>query len=90
MLDCLEANKDALDDWRKTHFSNAMGALALNIHSLQQPTNAWLRLCLVDLGNVCVPLTERDPDYRSTDPSLHDVTYEQLLGALDSIGRELG
>jgi hypothetical protein len=90
MLECLEANKDALDDWRKMHFSNAIGSLALNIRSLQQPTNSWLRLCLADLGKVCLPLTERDPHYRSTDPSLRDVTYEQLLGALDSVGRELG
>ena len=90
MLACLEANKHALDDWRKTHFSNAIGALGLNIHSLQQPTNSWLRLCLSDLRKVCWSPTERDPDYRSPDPSMRDVNYEQLLGALDSIGRELG
>jgi hypothetical protein len=90
MLACLETHKDTLDDWHKTHFSNAIGALGLNIHSLQQPTSSWLRLCLSDLKKVCWSSTERDPDYRSSDPSMRDVNYEQLLGALDSIGRELG
>lgn len=90
LIECLEAHKDALDDWRKTHFSNAIGALALNIHSLQQPTNSWLRLCLADLGKACLPRQERDPEYRSSDPSMRDVNYERLLDALDSIGRELG
>ncbi len=90
MVECLEDSKDQLDDWRKTHLSNAIGALGLNIHSLQQPTGSWLNLCLSDLNKVVLSPDQRDPDFRSLDPSMRDVTYEQLLGALDSIGREVG
>ena len=89
MIDCLESIKGPLDEWQKTHFSNAIGALALNIHSLQQPTNAWLRLCLIDFGKAILPMNQRDSDFHSHDASMRDVTKERLVGALDSIGREL-
>jgi hypothetical protein len=90
ILECLEAKKDTLGDWERTHFSNAIGALGLNIHSVQQPTIAWLRLCLIDLEKAMAPANQRDPKFRSPDPSMRDVTFEQLMGAVDSIGRELG
>jgi hypothetical protein len=90
MLDCLAEHKDTLDDWKKTHFSNAIGALGLNIHAVQQPTISWLRLCLADFGKAILPLMQRDRNFRTTDASMRDVTWEQLAGALESLGRELG
>lgn len=89
-LTCLDEHKDKLDDWSKTHFSNAIGALALNIHSLQQPTMSWLRLCLADFKKANLPVDQRDPDFRTSDSSMRDLTYDQLVGAVDSLGRELG
>jgi hypothetical protein len=90
MVAALELHRHALDDWRKTHFSNAIGALSLNIHSLRQPTSSWLRLCLSDLIKAVISAEHRDRGYRTEDPSMRDVSYEQLLSALDSIGREIG
>jgi hypothetical protein len=89
LLTCLHEHKDTLDDWKKTHFSNAIGALGLNIHTLHQPTTAWLRLCLADFKKANLPMDQRDPNFRSSDPSMRDVTYAQLLGAVDALGREL-
>jgi hypothetical protein len=89
ILECMEKKKNSFGDWEKTHFSNAVGALALNIHSLQQPTVAWLRLCLIDLARAIEPTTEHDPNFSSPDPSMRDVTYDRLIGTVDSLGREL-
>lgn len=88
--ECLEARKDSFGDWEKTHFSNAIGALGLNIHSRQQPTIAWLRLCLLDLERAVLPVTQRDPKFRVPDPSLRELSYERMVGAIDSIAREIG
>ncbi len=39
----------SMSDWQKIQFSNAIGALLMNVMSFEQPTVAWLRLCLVDV-----------------------------------------
>jgi hypothetical protein len=89
LFDSLKTKEHALEDWEKTHFSNAIGALALNIHSAHQPTFSWLRLSLADLERAIAPPERRMANYRSPDPSMRDVTYGQLMGALESLGLEL-
>jgi hypothetical protein len=89
ILECLSTRESMFEDWEKTHFSNAIGALGLNIHSLPQPTVAWLRLALIDLQRAMASAPERDPNFRSPDPSLRDVTYPQLRGALEALRREI-
>jgi hypothetical protein len=89
LFDSLKAKEHALEDWEKTHFSNAIGALALNIHSAHQPTFSWLRLSLADLERAVAPPERRIANYRSPDPSMRDVTYAQLMGAVESLGLEM-
>jgi hypothetical protein len=89
IVECLEAKKECFGDWERTHFSNAIGTFGLNIHSAPQPTVAWLRLCLIDLERAVAPVNQQDRNYRSPDPSLRDVTYQQLKGAVNSLEQEL-
>ncbi len=81
----LQAMKDSLGYWETTHLANAIAALSLNVHSLRQPTTAWLRLCLVDLEKVLAPPNQRDENSMLQDQHLESLTYEQLMEALDAI-----
>jgi hypothetical protein len=86
----LHASQDSLDDWQKVHFLNAISALALNLNSLQQPTASWLRLCLVDLEKAITPAYQRGEHSIPRNIDLELVTYERLMDALDSVGRQIG
>jgi hypothetical protein len=88
----LDCRRVSLDEWEKVHFANAIGSLALNVNSLHQPTKAWLRLCLMDLGKALMPESERDSGaLRQADAAnAEGLSCEQLLEALDSIGRTIG
>jgi hypothetical protein len=83
---------DALDDWEKDHFSDAIVALGLNVNSKQQPTNVWLRLCLIDLEKALTPKGERKGRYfrPGAEADAADRSYEQLVAVLDSIARRIG
>src|SRR5436190_15071828 len=89
LFDSLKAKEHVLEDWEKTHFSNAIGALTLNIHSAHQPTFSWLRLSLSDLERAIAPPKLRIANYCSPDPGMRDVTYSQLMGAVEALGLEL-
>jgi hypothetical protein len=82
--------RDSLDDWEKDHFGNTINSLALNVDSMRQPTNAWLRLCLLDLEKALTPKEERNKRYFRPGPDAADRSYEQLVATLDSIGRKVG
>jgi hypothetical protein len=84
--------RDSLDHWEKDHFGNAINSLALNVDSMRQPTNAWLRLCLIDLEKALTPKEERNDRYfrPGAEADAADRSYEQLLATLDSIARKVG
>jgi hypothetical protein len=84
--------RDSLDHWEKDHFGNAINSLALNVDSMRQPTNAWLRLCLIDLEKALTPKEERNDRYfrPGAEADVADRSYEQLAATLDSIGRKVG
>jgi hypothetical protein len=94
LAECIFRNlfqrKDALDDWEKDHFANSITALALNVDALQQPTNAWLRLCLIDLEKALIPKEKRTDRYFRTRTDAVDRDYEQLVARLHRIGIKLG
>jgi len=90
MFHHLRATEESLDDWQKVHFLNAISALALNVNSLQQPTASWLRLCLVDLEKAITPSYQRGNDLPPRNIDLELITFERLMEALDSIGRQIG
>jgi hypothetical protein len=81
--------RDSLDDWEAAHFANAISMLAMNVNALQQPTVAWLRLCLVDLRHALMPKDERPstmPDRKTCD---EEITFLQLMESLDAVVRQL-
>jgi hypothetical protein len=82
--------RDSLDHWEKDHFGNAINSLALNVDSMRQPTNAWLRLCLIDLEKALMPKELHNGRYFRPGPDAEDRSYEQLAATLDSIGRKIG
>jgi hypothetical protein len=82
--------KDSLDDWEKDHFGNAISSLALNVNSMQQPTNAWLRLCLIDLEKALTPKGERNERSFRPGTDVADRSYDQLAATLDSLGQKIG
>jgi hypothetical protein len=81
----IQALKDSLGYWEKTHFANAIAAFALNMNSLHQPTTAWLRLCLVDLEKVLVPESQRNESYMLQDEQLESLTYEHLIETIETV-----
>jgi hypothetical protein len=84
--------RDSLDHCEKDHFGNAINSLALNVDSMMQPTNAWLRLCLIDLEKALTPKKERNDRYfrPGAGADAADRSYKQLVATLDSIGRKVG
>lgn len=85
----LKMRKNTLDGWEKTYFSNAIAALALNIHAAKQPSYMWLQLCLADLEKALAPTESRNPGFQVRDSSIQDAKYEHLIDAVKSLEREL-
>lgn len=85
----LKTQKNTLGDWEKTHFSNAIAALALNIHAAKQPSYMWLQRCLAALEMAMVPMESRDPAFDVQDSSIGDAKYAHLLDAVHALEREL-
>jgi hypothetical protein len=81
--------RDSLDDWEAAHFANAISMLAMNVNALQQPTAAWLRLCLVDLRHALTPQDERPSATPDRNISGEYITLQQLTEALDAVVRQL-
>jgi hypothetical protein len=71
--------------WNKAHFANAIAALGMNINALQQPTNAWLRLALVDLRKAMESARAGEP-LSPHERHLDAVTIEELIATVESLG----
>jgi hypothetical protein len=84
--------RDSLDHWEKCHFWHTINSLALNVNSVQQPTNAWLRVCLIDLEKALMPKEERNDHYcrSGAEADAANQSYEQLMATLDSLGQKVG
>jgi hypothetical protein len=82
--------RNSLDQWEKDHFGVAINWLTLNVDSMRQPTNAWLRLCLIDLEKALTPKEEHYERYFRPEADVAGRSYEQLVATLDSIGRKVG
>jgi hypothetical protein len=85
MLDHLHSLRETPRRWDKAHFANAVAALAMNIHSVQQPTQAWLRLCLVDFRKAIEPAAPHSP-YLLHERHLDAVTLEELIATIEGLG----
>ncbi|HEY8024910.1 MAG TPA: hypothetical protein VIF60_10120 [Burkholderiaceae bacterium] len=85
----LERSRETLDAWETVHLANAIGALSLNVHALQQPTSAWLRLALSDIERALMP-----PAHRPAPDVIRSIqnewpTLQQLRDAIESIATEI-
>ncbi len=85
MLDHLYALREAPQPWERAHFANAVAALAMNINSVQQPTHAWLRLCLVDFRKATAP-SGKIESYELHQRHLDAVTLEELITTIEGLG----
>jgi hypothetical protein len=97
----LRYRRGALDEWETVHFTNAIRALSSNMHSREQPTTAWLRLCMVDIETALLLPTDRfgpcqvrrAADNLLSFEALLDApgtlpSYEELLDTLDALEEE--
>jgi hypothetical protein len=84
MLDQLYALQAMPLRWEKVHFTNAVAALGLNIHAIQQPTHTWLRLCLVDLRRA-IESVQPHATYTACDRNLYEVTLKELIAAVEEL-----
>jgi hypothetical protein len=81
----LQIRQGALDEWETVHFTNAIASLALNIESVQQPTTAWLRLCLVDLESAMLEPHDRNGPCAVRSGPTGTCTYRELIDELDRL-----
>jgi len=87
MLDQLHALQAAPKYWEGRHFANAVAALGMNIHAIQQPTPIWLRLCLVDLRKA-IEFTPPNAPYTEHDSNLDEVTILELIATIEALNEQ--
>jgi hypothetical protein len=81
----IEEHRDSLGTWEKVYFAHSISALATNLNARFQPTDTWLRLCLVSLEKALIPIDERSPEANDPDPNVDIITYEMLVEAIESM-----
>jgi hypothetical protein len=89
LFESLKARKDTWGIWERVHFNNAITALTLNFHASDQPSHAWLEVCLTEVEKAITPQQLRDPNYCIPDGSIRKARHEQLMDAVESLRREL-
>jgi len=87
MLDQLHSLRTMPMAWEKVHFANAIAALGMNIHSIKQPTHAWLRLCLVDLSKA-IDSIKTHANYTEYEGNLDAVTIEELIATIEDLNSQ--
>jgi|GEM_PF-3799614 len=88
---CLSRGEGPMDAWTLGHLVNAVGALSLNVNALQQPSSAWLRLCVTDLAQAMLPAEQRDAQRRDGVElcQIDWVTSAWLHDMVDTIAAEI-
>lgn len=83
------ARKNTLQDRENEHFSNAITALTMNMHTPKQPSYSWLRLCLVDLEKAIASTILNDMNHHSPDSNVSETKYGNLMNAVAALEREM-
>ena len=81
----IELHKESLGTWEKTYFALSISSLATNLNAQFQPTEFWLRYCLVSLEKALVPAIERSPESNDPDETVDWITYDLLIEAVESL-----
>ena len=74
-----------LNNWQKSYIAMAIGNLACNIAQQNGTSDAWLRLCLLNVENSLIPEDQRDDNAIANTEELNNITYQQLLDAISSL-----
>jgi hypothetical protein len=82
MLDHLHSLLAKPGHWHHGHFTNAVAALGMNIHSIRQPTRSWLRLCLIDLEKAIECIQSNVP-YLPYERHQDAITIEELITTVE-------
>ena len=88
MLEHLRTLQAQPRTWNKAHFANAVAAFVMNVNSVQQPTHAWLRLCLVDLRKA-VDSIEPGTPYARRNLHLDAVTLEEMITSIEVLNERV-
>jgi hypothetical protein len=89
LYESLKVRKDSWGTWEKVHFSIAITALTLSIHAHEQPSHAWLEVCLRELEKAVIPTQLRDSNYCLPDGSVQNARHKHLMDALECLRRDL-
>jgi len=89
LLAKIEEKKNDLGTWEKSLFAQAVSALSTNVGSDYQPTDSWLRLCLVSLEKAMVPKEARNEEYTQRNSEIESISYEMLKNAVKNIKGKL-
>lgn len=85
IIDQLRRVRGSFGYLEKFFFASAIAAFAFNIGSRYQPTNSWLRLCLVDLEKALEPAEQWDENYAPQDAQLESLTCDQLMDDIETM-----
>ena len=86
IVEQLEEGRDSFGHWEKAHFANAIAALAWNMNSSDRSSQAWLRLCLVNVEKALIPKDQRNEHYGRRYDQFDWLSVEQLLQSVRELG----
>lgn len=81
----LSENSDEISNWKKSHIASAIGSLSWNISQQLKSSDAWLRVCMMNIEKSLVPENERNDNSLSDVEVLNKITAQQLLEAISSL-----
>lgn len=83
--EALDTFGENINNWQKTHVSSAIGNLACNIAQRQKDSDAWLRLCLLNIDKSYTPENERNDNSITNTEELEKITHQHLVNAINSL-----
>lgn len=82
IIEILEEMRDTLGYWEKLNIARSIDALGWNTYAIKQPTNSWLRLCLISLRRAIAPRDDSKEKFTRRVDDIDEFTCEQLLARI--------
>lgn len=79
IIEILEEMRDTLGYWEKLNIARSIDALGWNTYAITQPTNSWLRLCLISLRRAIAPRDDSKEEFTRRADDIDEFSCEQLL-----------
>lgn len=83
--EALDTFGENINNWQKLHISSAIGNLACNVAQRQKDSDAWLRICLLNIEKSYTPENERNDSSISNAEELVKITHKHLVKAINSL-----